>query len=243
MEGIIKIMILNIYKEKSWTSFDVVAKIKGMLRGKYGGGKIKKVEKVGHAGTLDPLAEGVLIVLTGNDTKRQDEFMKMEKTYLSEIAFGITTPTYDLEIIPNVNDKQMKLNEINKELNKILSEFVGIINQKVPPYSAVKVGGKRLYKKARKGEIKEDSIPLKNISIYEINILNSKEIEIETKIGLKTFPVFEIEVRCSSGTYIRSLANDLGRRIGTGATLVDLTRTKIGNFEVKDSVKISDLRF
>jgi tRNA pseudouridine55 synthase len=208
-------MILNVYKEKGWTSFDVVAKVRGMLG---------KKRKVGHAGTLDPLAEGVLIVLTDEDTKKQNEFMNLKKEYQAKIAFGITTPTYDLEVLPDVSDKQLGLEEIKKLLTDLLPKYIGEIDQKVPGFSAVKVDGKRLYKQARSGDIDEDKLPVKRVTIYNIKVLDSGNESIETKEGIKEFPVITIKVECSSGTYIRSLAHDLGNDLGTGALLVPLRK-------------------
>ncbi len=226
-------MILNVYKEKGWTSFDVVAKIRGILGRK---------RKVGHAGTLDPLAEGVLIVLTDEDTKKQNEFMNLKKEYEAEIAFGITTPTYDLEVLPDVSSKQLNLEEILKLLKDLLPKYIGEIDQKVPSYSAVKVDGKRLYRQARSGDINEDTLSVKRVTIYDIKILSSGIESIETKEGIKEFPVITIKVECSSGTYIRSLAHDLGKDLGTGAVLFSLTRTGIGDFKVSESKKITELK-
>jgi tRNA pseudouridine55 synthase len=225
-------MILNVYKEKGWTSFDVVAKVRGMLG---------KKRKVGHAGTLDPLAEGVLIVLTDEDTKKQNEFMNLKKEYQAKIAFGITTPTYDLEVLPDVSDKQLGLEEIKKLLTDLLPKYIGEIDQKVPGFSAVKVDGKRLYKQARSGDIDEDKLPVKRVTIYNIKVLDSGNESIETKEGIKEFPVITIKVECSSGTYIRSLAHDLGNDLGTGALLFTLVRNKIGDFDISASNKISNL--
>ena len=224
-------MILNIYKVRNWTSFDVVAKVRGMLGGK---------RKVGHAGTLDPLAEGVLILLTDEDTKRQNEFMSMDKEYVAKIAFGASTPTYDLEKLPDVSEKQMSLEVVIKNVEKILSRYIGEISQKVPSYSAVKVKGKTLYKEARKGKVVDKDLPVKRIKIYEIKILGSKYEELETGSGTHKFPVIEMAVMCSSGTYVRSLAHDLGEELGCGAVLIYLQRKRIGDFVVEESKKISD---
>jgi tRNA pseudouridine55 synthase len=228
------LMILNVYKEKGWTSFDVVAKIRGMLG---------KKRKVGHAGTLDPLAEGVLIVLTDEDTKKQNEFMNLKKEYEAKIAFGITTPTYDLEVLPNVSDKQLGLENIRELLKDLLPKYIGEIDQKVPSFSAVKVEGKRLYKQARSGDIDEDKLPVKRVTIYDIRILNYGNESIETKDGIKEFPIITIKVECSSGTYIRSLAHDLGKDLGIEGVLSNLVRTGIGDFKITESKKITELKF
>ncbi|MFC1625109.1 tRNA pseudouridine(55) synthase TruB [Patescibacteria group bacterium] len=212
-------MILNIFKEKNWTSFDVVAKVRGILGEK----------KVGHAGTLDPLAEGVLIVLTGKDTKRQSEYMSMEKEYIAEFGLGLDSDTYDLEVLPGVIDTGI---DFEKEIEK----YVGKIKQKVPPYSAVKVKGKRLYKEARKGNIDESALPVKEITIHSINILGSYKKDTETTSGIKKIPVFKVKIVCGSGTYIRSLAHNLD------SVLISLVRTRVGEFKIEDSVKVSDLK-
>lgn len=225
-------MILNVYKEKNWTSFDVVAKVRSMLGGK---------RKVGHAGTLDPLAEGVLVVLTDEDTKRQDEFMVMEKEYVAEIAFGITTPTYDLEVLPSVSETQISLKEVKKILKKVLLKYIGEIEQKVPTYSAVKVKGKTLYKEARRGKLLDTDLPVKRIVIYDIEVLSSETGEIETKEGKHKFPVIKMKIKCSSGGYVRSLAHDLGEELGCGAVLVSLLRTRVGDFVLSTSKRVSGL--
>jgi tRNA pseudouridine55 synthase len=224
-------VILNIYKEKNWTSFDVVAKIRVGLG---------KKRKVGHAGTLDPLAEGVLIVLTDEDTKKQSEFMSLEKEYMTKIAFGVTTPMYDMEVLPDVSKIQLSLEEVRGKLKEILSKYIGEIDQKVPGYSAVKVGGKTLYKEARKGRISEVIIPVKRIKIHDIRVLGSKVEGVQTTHGKLDFPVIELRVRCSSGTYIRSLAHDLGVEIGCGAVMTKLVRTRIGDFVIEESMTVSD---
>jgi tRNA pseudouridine55 synthase len=227
-------MILNVYKEKNWTSFDVVAKVRNMLGGK---------RKVGHAGTLDPLAEGVLIVLTDEDTKKQDEFMKMKKEYVAKITFGITTPTYDLEFLPEVSKRQIGLENLKTLCPVVLKDFEGEIDQKVPPYSAAKVDGKTLYKEARKGKVDEVSLPVKRITIYKIEILETYDEDVETKDGKRKFPSMKARVECSSGTYIRSLAHDLGEKFGCGAVMMGLVRTRIGEYSVSDSKKITELSF
>jgi tRNA pseudouridine55 synthase len=227
-------MILNVYKEKNWTSFDVVAKVRVMLG---------KKRKVGHAGTLDPLAKGVLVVLTDEDTKKQDKFMKLKKEYIADISFGITTPTYDLEILPEVNKTQISLEDLKEKIPAILKHFEGEIDQKVPPYSAAKVGGKTLYKEARKGKINIEELPVKRITIHKTDILEIRNEESDTIEGKKEFPAIKISVSCSSGTYIRSLAHDLGEKIGCGAVMINLLRTGVGDYRVEDSKKITELSF
>jgi len=216
-------MILNIYKEKGWTSFDVVAKLRGILGTK----------KIGHAGTLDPLAEGVLVVLTDKDTKRQEEFMKMEKEYIAEIAFGATSPSYDLETSLEFTNKAVNLDK----LEKVLSKYKGEIKQQVPAYSAVKVGGNPLYKKARKGNVDESELPIKTVTINDIEFVETKEEVFEGN----TLPVAKIKINCSKGFYVRSLANDLGKDLGCGGVLVSLKRTKVGEYLLNESKKVNEV--
>lgn len=220
-------MVINIYKEKDWTSFDVVAKVRGILK-KKSGCKVK----VGHAGTLDPLAEGVLLILTDEDTKRQPEFMAMEKEYECEISFGAISPTYDLEGELTYFDIPEDL-DVEKELEKLFPKYTGDIEQKVPPYSAVKVGGKPLYKKARQGKISTDQLPRKKITIRNIEKL---DFYLKNKL-----PTVKLHINCGKGTYIRSLAHDLGEELGIGGVLIELTRTKVGKYTSREAIKISAL--
>ena len=217
-------MILNVYKEKNWTSFDVVAKVRSMLG---------KKTKVGHAGTLDPLAEGVLIVLTDNDTKKQNNFMSMDKEYLAEISFGASSTTFDLEgEITYLNIPEDM--DILSEFKGIMKKYLGEIDQTVPYYSAVKVKGKKLYELARKNK-PVDKLPKKKVKINSIEIL-----DFYTKDNL---PTVKLLINCSKGTYIRSLANDIGEDLGVGGILVNLVRTKVGIYTAEESVKISELKF
>lgn len=221
-------MIFNIYKPKGWTSHDVVAKARGIL----------KAKKVGHAGTLDPLAEGVLIILTDEDTKKQQEFMSLEKEYVAEICFGAESPTYDLEITPGFN-KYIPLEEAETAVKQHIPEFIGSVIQTVPPYSAKKVDGKKLYLLARKGmEITDQK---KEVTIKSIEILDCCMKEIDTSSGKYSLPHFTVKVRCSSGTFIRSIAHELGRKALSGGVLTHLVRTAVGEYKVENSVKIEDL--
>jgi tRNA pseudouridine55 synthase len=201
--------VLLINKPLEWTSFDVVRKIRNLL----------KIKKVGHAGTLDPLATGLLIVCTGKFTKRINEFMAQEKEYTGTFTLGGTTPTYDLESEPeNFKD----INSITEE--KILNttkRFIGEIFQVPPAHSAIKIDGKRVYELARQG--KEVKIDPRKITIHEFEI---------TKIEM---PVVSFRVVCSTGTYIRSLANDFGEALGCGAYLSSLCRTRIGNSKLSEA--------
>ena len=212
-------MIL-IDKELNWTSFDVVSKLRNSIKKKL---NIKKI-KVGHAGTLDPLATGLLIICTGKMTKRIDEFSGLNKTYIGKMTIGSTTPSYDLETKPNVH---YPTEHINKNLIiETAKKFVGKIDQKPPVFSAVKKDGVRLYKLARKG-VKVD-VEKREIIIHEFLIRSIN------------FPEIEFSLSCSKGTYIRSLAHDFGKELGSGAHLSELRRTSIGDYTVDNSLKLME---
>ncbi len=205
-----KVLLIN--KPLYWTSFDVVRKIRHLT----------KTKKVGHAGTLDPLATGLLIICTGKFTKRINEFMQQEKEYTGTLILGATTPTYDLESEPE-NPKDFSL--LNNELiYAATKKFTGDISQIPPIHSAIKKDGKRVYELARKGI----DVVLEPRKIF------IKEFEI-TKIEL---PQISFRVVCSTGTYIRSLANDFGAELGCGAYLSALCRTRIGEFELGKAMMI-----
>ena len=212
-------MIL-IDKELNWTSFDVVSKLRNSIKKKL---NIKKI-KVGHAGTLDPLATGLLIICTGKMTKRINEFSGLNKTYVGKMTIGSTTPSYDLETKPNV---YYPTEHINKNLIiETAKKFVGKIDQKPPVFSAVKKDGVRLYKLARKGvkvEVEKREIIIHDFLIRSIN-----------------FPEVEFSLTCSKGTYIRSLAHDFGKELGSGAHLSELRRTSIGDYTVDKSLKLME---
>ena len=212
--------IILIDKELKWTSFDVVNKLRNSIKKKL---DIKKI-KVGHAGTLDPLATGLLIICTGKMTKNIENFSNLNKTYTGKITLGSTTPSYDLETKPNVHYPTEHINE-NMIINTA-KKFEGKIFQKPPIFSAVKKDGVRLYKLARKGmdvNIKKREIIINNFTINSINL-----------------PEIEFTVTCSKGTYIRSLANDFGKELNSGAHLSELRRTSIGDYLIEDSFKIMD---
>lgn len=204
--------VFLIDKPLDWTSFDAVNKIRWNIRKAY---NLKKI-KVGHAGTLDPKATGLLLICTGKWTKRIDEFQAQEKVYTGTIKLGVTTPTYDLESEEN---QTFPTEHITEELiHETTKQFIGEIEQFPPMHSAIKVDGKRLYELAREGqEIERKS---RQITIEEFKI---------TKIDL---PFVDFEVKCSKGTYIRSLAFDFGKALNSGGYLTALRRTKIGEFDV-----------
>lgn len=209
-------------KPLSWTSFDVVKRIRGKLHHRLG---IKKL-KVGHAGTLDPLATGVLIVCTGKMTKQIDELQAHVKEYVAEMALGATTPSFDLE---TEIDATYPTEHITREMvEQVLQErFVGSIQQVPPAFSACKVDGHRAYKMARKGKTVE---------------LKAKELVID-EIELLAFEPQKITVRvvCSKGTYIRALARDIGVALGSGAHLTALRRTRVGSVRVEDCLSVPDM--
>jgi len=210
--------LLLIDKPITWTSFQVVNKLRWQIRKTF---DIKKI-KVGHAGTLDPLATGLLIICTGKFTKKINTFQAQEKEYTGTFTLGATTPSYDLE---TEIDKTYTIDHLTEEfIKKTTLQFIGEIDQKPPIFSAIKKDGKRLYELARAGETTEIKTRKVTISSFEI-----------TKIDL---PNIEFRVVCSKGTYIRSLAYDFGLALNSGAHLSTLRRTKIGNFNVKNSQTI-----
>lgn len=208
--------VVLIDKPLTWSSFQAVNKVKWSLKKHLG---LKKI-KVGHAGTLDPLATGLLIVCTGKFTKRIMELQGMEKEYTGTFYLGATTPSYDLETEVN---ETFPTGHITEELiHQTLPQFIGEIDQKPPVFSAIKKDGKRLYEHARKGE--EVEIAARKTTIHEFEI---------TRIAL---PEVDFRVVCSKGTYIRSLAFDFGKALQSGAHLTALRRTKIGEFSVDNAI-------
>lgn len=207
--------VLLVDKPLQWTSFDVIDKVRQTLN----------VAKAGHAGTLDPRATGLLIICTGRQTKRMHEFADLEKEYTGTIQLGIRTPSFDLETSIT---EHADFSTVNREkLEEAAKGFLGKQMQLPPMYSAVKHHGKPLYKYARKGKTLERAS--KEIDIAEFSILSFVP------------PSLTFRVRCSKGTYIRALAHDLGEILGCGATLVELRRTRIGQYSVESALTISQL--
>lgn len=214
-------------KPIDWTSFDVIAKLRS----------ITGIKKIGHSGTLDPLATGLLIIAIGRDaTKNINNFIKLDKTYFATIKLGCVSDTFDLYgTLHNFEDSFIKQNNYIvstkiptlQEIQNALLNFIGEIKQIPPMYSAKKINGQKLYELARKGIIikREPSL----IKIYSINLIDYN------------YPEFKIEVSCSSGTYIRSLANDIGQILKTGAYITQLRRTKINTFDVSQSITIDKI--
>lgn len=210
--------VLLIDKPLTWTSFQVVNKLRWEIRQRF---NIKKI-KVGHAGTLDPLATGLLIICTGKQTKQIDTYQGQVKEYTGTFTLGATTPSYDLE---TAVDKTFFTAHISEELlHETTKQFMGEIQQKPPIFSAIKKDGKRLYELARKGETTEIKARTVTVSKFEI-----------TKINL---PEVEFRIICSKGTYIRSMAFDYGKALNSGAYLSVLRRTKIGSFSVGEALSM-----
>jgi len=214
--------LLLIDKPLEWTSFDVVNFIRSFLRKKY---DLKKL-KVGHAGTLDPLATGLLIICTGKMTKRINEYQGMDKIYVGQMKLGATTPSFDRE---TEEDSHFDVDNLEEDaLMDAAGQFIGEIEQVPPIYSAIKIDGKRAYEHARKHEKKE--IKSRKVVIHDFKLLN---IEL---------PLIDFHVKSSKGTYIRSLARDFGEALNNGAYLTALRRTQIGDFSVKDAYSLDSFK-
>ncbi len=210
--------IIPIDKPYTWTSFQIVSKVRYLLSRKYG---IKRF-KVGHAGTLDPLATGVLLLCTGKATKRIEELQSQTKEYVAEITLGATTPSFDLE---HPIDATYPYEHITREMvEETLKQFIGNIAQRPPLFSACKVEGKRAYDLARKGS--DMQLEPKQIRIDEIELLECD------------LPRIRIRVVCGKGTYIRSLARDIGEALQSGGHLTDLIRTRIGEYRIDNCIKL-----
>lgn len=207
--------VLLINKPLDWTSFDVVNKLRYKL----------KMKKIGHAGTLDPLATGLLIICTGKMTKRIEEFMGLEKEYTGTFVVGQTTPSHDLET--EASDAVDISGITTERIQQSAASFVGQISQLPPLHSAIKIGGKRAYQFARKG--KEVVLQPRNVEIKAFDI---------TAIDL---PNVQFRIVCSKGTYIRSIARDFGDSLGVGAYLSHLCRTRIGEYKLDDAITVDEV--
>lgn len=208
--------VLLIDKPLNWTSFDVIKKIRNII----------KVKKVGHAGTLDPLATGLLIVCTSKKTKQIEHFMELEKEYTGTMVLGKTTPSVDLET--EFNSEQDWHHITEQQCRDATRDFLGEIEQRPPVYSAIKVEGIRAYEKARQGK----KITMKN------RLVKVAEFELTSVL----LPEIVFRIVCSKGTYIRSLIRDFGEKLGAGAYLANLRRTKIGDYNVKDALTIDQVQ-
>ncbi len=219
--------MLLIDKPAGWTSFDVVAKIRGMIRAGYQAKGIKPTKrqlKVGHTGTLDPFATGLVIILLGDACSRSDEFLKMDKVYEATIKLGQTSTTGDPEgEISDVSDVKPSAEDVEK----VLMQFVGQITQVPPMHSAIKINGQRAYKLARAGKTVE--MPSRQVTIYALDLIDY------------TYPELKIRTHVSSGTYIRTLAGDIGTSLGVGAYCSQLRRTSVGDYSITAAQQITDL--
>jgi tRNA pseudouridine55 synthase len=207
--------VLLVNKPLRWTSFDVVNKLRFRL----------KIKKIGHAGTLDPLASGLLIICVGKMTKRIEEFMGLEKEYTGTFVLGKTTPSYDLET--DVSEEKDISHLTGQEITDAVKPFIGMINQLPPMHSAIRIGGKRAYEFARKGtevELKPREVHIHNFEITSINL-----------------PEVGFRIVCSKGTYIRSIARDFGNELKVGAYLSALCRTRIGPFLLLDALEVDQV--
>ena len=232
--------IILVDKPAGISSFGVVAKVRGFLKSKFG----HKI-KVGHTGTLDPFATGLLILLSGKMTKKSNEFLKLDKVYEATLKLGYTSTTGDPEgkirryLVEGISEAAAEkerpspvktgARDATPKLNTVrscLESFIGEINQKVPAFSAIKINGQRAYKLARKGV--DFETPTRKIEIYSIEILDYN------------YPELKIRTHVSSGTYIRTLAEDIGEKLGTGAYLTALRRTKIGNYDIKNATSLDN---
>ncbi len=210
--------LLLLDKPVGWTSHDVVAKLRGIL----------KIRAIGHAGTLDPFATGLLVLGIGKGTKQLTALVGVDKEYLTTIRLGATSDTFDTEGV--ITSKAPPLALLGRDdVERALDQFRGGYEQLAPVYSAKKIGGKRLYDLARAGKATEDMRPKKQVSIEKISVTNYE------------WPDLSLQVKCGSGTYIRSLADDVGRALGVGGYCLELRRTKVGDFDVKDAVSLEGL--
>jgi len=207
--------LLLVNKPLQWTSFDVVNKLRNKL----------KIKKIGHAGTLDPLATGLLIICVGKMTKKIEQFMGMEKEYTGTFVVGQSTPSHDLETA--VSEKKDISNLTQEKIYYVSESFIGKIDQLPPMHSAIKIGGRRAYKFARKGtdiELKPRAVEIKEFEITGINL-----------------PEIHFRIVCSKGTYIRSIARDMGESLGVGAYLSQLCRTRIGEYKLENALTIDQI--
>lgn len=222
--------IILIDKPAGWTSFDVVAKIRGRIRRSYldrGEKPTKRQLKVGHAGTLDPFATGLLVILLGDGTKKAGEFLKLDKVYEAEIVLGATSTTGDPEGEITITPQNPSFQALSLEKVKdVMAGFTGEIRQRPPIFSAIKINGQRAYKLARDG--KEVEVPERIVTVHSLELLGYN------------YPSLKIRTHVGSGTYIRSLAVDIGETLGVGAYCKDLRRVSVGDWDVKDAVSVDD---
>lgn len=215
--------VILVDKPAGWTSFDVVAKIRSKIRRSYteqGAKPTKRQLRVGHAGTLDPFATGLLVILLGDATKKATEFLKLDKVYEATIRLGATSSTGDPE--GDITNNDVRDIPSRAQIEKTTQSFIGKIIQIPPAFSAIKINGQRAYKLARAGHAVE--MPSREVEIYSIEPLEY------------SYPVLKIRTHVSSGTYIRTLAEDIGKSLATGAYTAELRRTNIGQYDIKDAL-------
>jgi len=216
--------ILLVDKPAGWTSFDVVAKLRGKIRANYAAQGLKPTKrqlKIGHAGTLDPFATGLLVILLGEACSRSNEFLKLDKVYEATFRLGATSSTGDPEgKLTPVSDTQ----PASEAVLEALKGLTGQIQQTPPVFSAIKVGGERAYKLARKGKVVD--IPSRTVTIYKLELLSYE------------YPNIQVRAHVSSGTYIRSLAEDVGKRLGVGAYCSELRRAQIGGMSIENALAV-----
>jgi tRNA pseudouridine55 synthase len=230
-EEVLEGQVLVFDKPLTWTSFDVVNKVRGTLKGVFGFRKVK----VGHAGTLDPLATGVLVICTGRKTKTIDLLQAEEKTYTGTIRLGATTPSFDAETeVDNWGDSDTVAALTPEEISKAAQALTGNLDQMPPQFSAKKVDGVVAYRAARKG--KTVNLQPKAVEVYSFDTFEEVLLEVD---GNKVLDV-DFEIKCSKGTYIRALARDLGGALKVGGTLTALRRTKSGNFDVEKAYDLQE---
>jgi len=215
-----KLLLLN--KLLEWTSFQLVKKVRFTLQKKY---QLKKL-KVGHAGTLDPLADGLMLICTGRKTKEIVNYQGLSKEYMATIKLGATTPSYDLETEIDANYPTTHIT--SERLQGAIEHFTGEILQRPPSFSAKQINGERAYEKARKGE--EVKLKLVQLTIHSLEVLSA----------FGEMPTVKLRVNCSKGPYIRSLAHDIGQHLDSGAHLTALTRTRVGEFELDQAMQLEE---
>ena len=221
-------MILNVYKPKGWTSNDVVQKIKHSCA----------FSKVGHAGTLDPLAEGVLLVLTDADNKRQDEFMGLQKEYVVKLALGLVSDSDDLGTPTRLGDSEIAGKVTRENIVAVLNKYISKFDQQVPAYSAVKQQGQKLYSRARNKE--EFDLPTKQVELFSAEVMEFNPLD---QVGGYACPTAEMRIICGKGFYVRSLVRDIGKDLECGAVVTGLVRTKIGEYCSDVSLSVDQVLF
>lgn len=251
--------VLNVFKPMGKTPLEAIDQARKVYP------RLKN-EKIAYAGRLDPMAEGVLLLLTGDECKRRKSYERLDKAYEFEAIFGLTSDSYDILGIVR-QGKQITQSELTDALEEKMGQFIGKNLQKYPPYSAVRVQGRPLFYWARENKIKQIKVPEKEITIYDLKLESLREIEAQAlfenvcrkiqkvegdfrqkdvleswesilKDNFQSFPIVSMKVKCTSGTYVRGLVHDLGRKSGTGALTLSIKRTSVGDYKLKDSTEL-----